>query len=305
MTTVEAGQSDYLPQIQQVVGEAGPTVSLLGGVHGDELEGVLAVRAVAFELSQVPLRGTVRWAAPAHPAAWATDSRVSPDDGLNLARVFPGAPAGSPTERVAAHLTDTLIKGSNLLIDLHSAGRAFDMPLLCGFHSQGRLASQAAAAASAFAAPLTWRHPGSGSGRSLSAAEDLGIPSIYVEGRGGGQIRLEDLHAYRDGVLRVLAHLGMIDHAPPAGPTLVVTGDGNTDEGLMAPCPGYFVMACDVGDRLSAGQLIGSIIDDDAQTLADILADQDCVVMLLRRGARVTTGDTLAIVGNQEGSKPS
>ncbi len=301
MATADAGRADHLPQSPRVVGTAGPTVSLLGGVHGDELEGVLAVRAVAFELSRIPLRGTVRWAAPAHPAAWDANSRLSPDDGLNLARVFPGAAHGSPTERVAAHLTNTLIEGSNLLIDLHSAGRSFDMPLLCGFHSEGRLAGQAAAAAAAFAAPLTWRHPESGSGRSLSAAEDLGIPSIYVEGRGGGQIRLDDLHAYRDGMLRVLAHLGMIDHAPPAGPTLVVTGDGNTDEGMTAPCPGYFVMACDVGDRLSSGQLIGSILDDNAQTLVDIVADQGGVVMLLRRGARVAAGDTLAIVGNREG----
>src|SRR5699024_1395238 len=108
-------------------------------------------------------------------------------------RVFPGDPDGSPTERLAAQLTEELIRGSDLLIDLHSAGRGFDMPLLAGYHSAGPLAQRAGAAARAFAAPLLWQHPSSSSGRSLSAAQALGIPSLYVEGRGGGRLRQRDL----------------------------------------------------------------------------------------------------------------
>lgn len=291
-----------LPVITGITGSAGgPTLALLGGVHGDELEGVLAVRTVADRLGGLPFRGTVVWAAPAHPAAWAADSRVGPADGANLARVFPGDPGGGPTERVAAHLTTGLITGADLLIDLHSAGRGFDMPLLAGYHSAGPLAARAGAAARAFAAPLLWQHPNGSQGRSLSAAEALGVPSLYVEGRGGGRLRQRDLNGYVHGVLRVLVHLGMLRPGdvdiPAAGSVTVVAGDGNTDEGITAPADGFFVTAVEAGDRIRAGETIGTVVDPAGRPLATVAAPTRGVMMLLRRGARVRVGDTLAIVG--------
>ncbi|HET8591681.1 MAG TPA: M14 family metallopeptidase [Nakamurella sp.] len=291
-----------LPQITRLAGRtAGPTLALLGGVHGDETEGVLAARTVADRLADRQFRGTLVWAAPAHPAAWAADSRIGPADGANLARVFPGRADGSPTEQVAAHLTAGLIAGADLLIDLHSAGRGFDMPLLAGYHSAGPLCGRAEAAARAFAAPLLWQHPGGSSGRSLSAASAMGIPSLYVEGRGGGRVRQRDLDCYVNGVLRVLVHLGMLDpdqvDLPAPDPVTVVAGDGNTDEGITAPAAGFFVTATEAGAAIGAGATIGTVVDVDGRALARITAPVDGVVMLLRRSARVQQGDTLAIVG--------
>lgn len=284
----------------EVSGRApGPTVAVLGGVHGDELEGVLAARRIAGLLDPSELRGTVRFAAPAHPAAWHAVTRTSPVDGLNLARVFPGDPLGSPTERVAAALTSQLIAGADLLIDLHSAGEGFDMPLLVGYHADaGTVSQRSAAAAEGFAAPFLWEHPTTAPGRSLSAAAALGVPSIYVEGRGGGQVRGEDLTCYVDGVLRVLHHPGMVDEAPaPTQPVAVkVQGDGNTDGGIEAPAAGYLVTTAEVGDVVSAGAVLGELLGDHGETVAIVRSPGDGVVMLLRRRSRTEVGDTLAIV---------
>ncbi|NJC72948.1 hypothetical protein HC031_24990 [Planosporangium thailandense] len=289
-----------LPDVFEVRGASpGPTVAVLGGVHGDELEGVLAARRVARLLDPAGLRGTVRFAAPAHPAAWSAIRRTSPLDGLNLARVFPGDPLGNPTERVAAVLTSQLITGADLLIDLHSAGEGFDMPLLVGYGADaGDVSERSAAAAEAFAAPFLWEHPTTAPGRSLSAATTLGIPSIYVEGRGGGQVRHADLTCYVGGVLRVLRHLGMIDEAPaPAQPAPVrVHGDGDTDGGIEAGAAGYFVTAVEVGDSVSGGALLGALLDEHGEQVADARSPHDGVVMLLRRHSRTEVGDTLAIV---------
>ena len=109
----------------------GPTVALLGGVHGDEYEGVIAVRWLINHLRSTLISGTVRAVAPAHPTAWGATTRESPVDGKNLARVFPGSSTGSATEVVAYELTEQVIMGADLLIDLHSAGTNFEMPFLC------------------------------------------------------------------------------------------------------------------------------------------------------------------------------
>src|SRR5690606_11943808 len=53
-----------MPEILTVPGQApGPVLALLGGVHGDELEGVLAARRIVRYLRQTPFRGTLRVAA--------------------------------------------------------------------------------------------------------------------------------------------------------------------------------------------------------------------------------------------------
>ena len=43
-----------------------------------------------------------------------------PLDGNNLNRSFPGDPRGSAAERIAAAVTEELIKGSDYVIDLHA-----------------------------------------------------------------------------------------------------------------------------------------------------------------------------------------
>lgn len=304
--------TDALPTVQEIVGHApGPVVSVLGGVHGDEIEGVLAARRLASALEREWLRGTVRIAAPAHPAAWSADSRVSPVDGLNLARVFPGDPHGSPTEQVADALTQRLISGSDLLIDLHSAGQGFDMPLLVGYHAgSGAVCTRSGHAAEVFGAPFIWQHPRASAGRSLSTAAELGIPSIYVEGRGGGQVRKRDLDCYVEGVLRILHDLGMVDPGsaapawvraagertdPPPRP-VVVRGDGDTDGGITADVDGYLVTVAEVGQPVTAGTTLAEVVDGDGGTVATVSSPRDGVVMLLRRRSRITAGDTLAIV---------
>jgi predicted deacylase len=294
-----------LPTIEYVQGKIdGPTIAILGGVHGDEFEGVLACRQIRNILQKSLIKGTVKFAAPAHPAAWNASTRASPTDELNLARVFPGNTSGNPTEQVAAFLTENLIKGADLLIDLHSAGKNFDMALLCGYlDSDPVMSIKSATFAKIFDAPYTWKHSGPPSpGRSISTAEASGIPSIYVEGRGGGQVRTADLETYVDGVLRILHSMEMLDQSSKSPKALIATvsvsGDGNTDEGIVSKTAGYFCTTVEVGSRVAQGDVLGKVIDNEANTCEEILSPSSGIVMLMRRATQVLPGDTLSIVAS-------
>ena len=294
-----------LPTVHTVFGAApGPRVAILGGVHGDEYEGVIAAASLERMFRTDLVSGEVLVAAPAHPAAWIARTRESPVDGANLARVFPGRPDGSPTEQVAHILTEQLIRGADLLVDLHSAGANFEMPFLCGYHGgDDRRGAESRWCADAFAAKFTWNHEGlPAPGRSLSVAYDLGIPAIYVEGHGGRSIRASDLQGYLDGVRRVLHGLGMLIESPsPSNTPVHVLGDGNTDAGIAAPATGYLVVDCRVGDLVSCGDVIATIIDVEGAPLAPIVAPHAGFVMLLRRDARVSAGDTACILASSSG----
>lgn len=291
------------PILTQVQGaRTGPVLALLGGVHGDEDEGVLAVLRVLQELEQRPLRGTLRAVAPANPLAWAAQSRTTPLDGRNLARCFPGDVDGGPTPMLAAGISKEVITGADLLIDLHSAGIRSSLPLFCGY-SVTALAEDSEQAAIAFGAPIIWRHPDPAPGRSLSVAAAQGIPAIYAECTGGGSIRSFELDTYVHGVLRVMTTLGMLPESvgqPEPAKARRVYGNGNLDEGNQSRHDGFFVSAVRPGTVVQDGAEIGRVYDYQGRLLETFRASTQGMLMLLRRQARVQAGEVLFVLANLE-----
>lgn len=279
----------------------GPVLSVLGGVHGDELEGVVAARALIEYLREreASLRGQVRIVPVSNPPAFAARRRTSPIDGANLARVFPGSEHGSITERAAAVITAEVIAGSDVLVDLHSAGADYVMPVFAGCVVGGDVAARSLEATYAFGAPVVWEHDGSGPGRSLSAAFDLNVPSIYVEGSGGGGLVGHDLDVYVHGLHRLLAWLGILDSPldPPVPPIVLRGGDGDVDASLSCGVGGFCITRVHPGQVIASGDLIAEIVDDRGRTAEEVRARRDGTVMMLRRRADVAAGDGIAMMG--------
>ncbi len=93
-TTLDAGQGVALELVAVDGAVDGPTVAVFGAVHGDELEGVAASRAVARNVATALVAGRVLLVPVANPLAFATRTRTTPSDGANLARSFPGTRRG-------------------------------------------------------------------------------------------------------------------------------------------------------------------------------------------------------------------
>jgi predicted deacylase len=286
----------------------GPTLSVVGGVHGDEFEGVAACLALAEDLPRTTFRGRVRLVPVAHEVAHVASQRSSPLDGRNLARTFPGDAAGEPTERLAAALVEHVIVGSDVFVDLHSAGTAYAMPLLVGWGDDGCPAcARSAAAAEAFAAPVLWRHAGPlPPGRTLSAAHDAGIASIYAEASGGGTVSRPQAAMYAAGVRRVMASLGMLtvdarDAVPPAFAPLRLVGEGDLDvPATVAPFDGLCETLVEPLDQLVDGQVVAVVTDPLTGERAEVRSLGRGVVVLARRGARVAKGDNLVVLAQPE-----
>jgi predicted deacylase len=281
--------------------DPGPTVTILGGVHGDEEAGVLAVQIIRERIRRGALalaRGALRTVDVANEPAYAASSRFNPLDQANLARLFPGVADGSSTEQIAHRLSEDVIRGSDLLVDLHSAGQHYSMPRFVGYvATDDAVGNRSAAAAKAFAAPIIWEHPPPiPPGRSLSAAYAMGIPAIYAEGHGGSELSASELKFYVAGVEGVLEHMGMVlgpAAARPSSRRVIRGSGGNLDEGITSRTAGRFVRSVDAGSDVEAGQLIGEIFDDAGRVVEDVRVPRDSLVMFLRRTARVQPGDVI------------
>jgi predicted deacylase len=274
----------------------GPTIAVVGGVHGDEFEGVVATDRLISELEAADLRGRAILVPVAHEAAHFASTRTSPIDGLNLARTFPGRAAGSATEVVADIVRREVIEPADLLIDLHSAGVAFAMPLLVGWTACGCDAcNRGTEAAGAFAAPVLWREPGPPApGRTLTSAHDAGIPSIYAEASGGGTVTVAEAEMYVAGVRRVMGTMGMMDEPPIDNDPIRLVGGGDLDKpSLTSPIDGVCQVFVRVLDDVRPGQLLATVVDPLSGATAEVRSEVEAVVVLARRAARISAGDML------------
>jgi predicted deacylase len=281
-----------LPMLRANGAGDGPHVAILGGVHGDEPEGITAASAIWRTVDLE--RGSMTILPVSNLPAVDAGTRSSPIDNGNLARTFPGNPDGTVTERIAHVLSEDVIRHADFLVDLHSAGQHYAMPMLAGcYAAPDALGARCEAAAQAFGAPVYWAHPDISPGRSLSVALDANIPNLYVECGGGGRVRRSDFRAYVDGVRRILAHLGCLPSLPPPPPpTLRLRSTGDLDTWLTIEVTGLLLEGVGVLDNVKKDQTLGTVVDQfDGSALQELKAPFDGVVIMARRTARVRPGD--------------
>ncbi len=288
----------YIPAIVVRGAEAGPTLLVSAGVHGDEYEGVRAIFETVETIDAQAMRGTLVAVPilnyPAHRAV----ARNHPADGGNLARQFPGRAEGTPSERLAFAFDTEFLALADFYLDLHSGGIRFAMLSMAGYEAadpRGR------AAAEAFGAPVTWGHPVIEPGRTISSARARGIPFLYTEARGAGRIHPDDLLMMRRGIMNLMRHLGMLEGLPeiPA-PPLRLHAIGNTDDGVMATVEGFWMPSVALLEPVRAGQPIGRIVNETGELLAIPEAPAEGLVGLLRELPPVSAGDVLILVATLE-----
>lgn len=273
----------------------GPVLALIGAVHGDELEGPLTLSALIQEIAPNELSGQLILCPAANPEALAASQRCSPSDGGNLARCFPGDLNGQPTEVLAALIAHHVIHPADALVDLHSGGGPLVCPIFAGYADEPSTRDGALALAQAFGAPVIWRHPAPiAHGRTLSEAQSVNIPSIYVEAGGGTAPPQDVLALYAAGVRRVMAHLGMLKTAPEATLTRIyLEGNGDLDAAIMAPVSGLCTCRIDLLDKVAQGDPCFDITDISGAHLATVDAPSDGLAIFLRRSRWVNAGELM------------
>jgi predicted deacylase len=278
---------------------AGPTLAVTAGVHGDEYEGVRTILETYESLNPENMCGDFLAVPVANPPAFWNGTRLSPLDGANLARAFPGKLDGGPTSAIAYVLGNSIIKRADFFLDLHSAGARLLMPTMVGYDAAD---ARSRAAALAFGATVIWGHPEVASGRTISFAKQSGIPWLYTEARGAGRIHPDDLQMFKNGVQNLMRHLHILPGEP--APVKIEThlfGSGDIDESLVATKKGFLIPEVSLLERVRAGQRLGRILNLHSETIEDFYANCDGVVALIRAWPAVVPGDgTFLVTGVSE-----
>lgn len=101
----------------------GPTLGLVGAVHGDAAWGSHVVRTAFEAIDASTLSGTVMAVPVANPVAFESATRTTGQgwntDMNNMNRVFPGSRTGWITQKMAAAISENVIPHIDALIDYH------------------------------------------------------------------------------------------------------------------------------------------------------------------------------------------
>jgi predicted deacylase len=249
-----------------VAGGNGPTVLLTAGTHGDEYEGQIALAKLLRRLQPDEINGRVIVLPMLNAPAARAGRRVSPIDGGNLNRAFPGDPLGGPTAQIAHYISTVLFPITDVFQDFHAGGSSLDYLPFVSIRLSGDdgLDDRALAAARAFGAPrlLVWGH---NPDLRLSTAQSnmQGIVSLGGEFGGGGGVSRSGLTLVERGIQRLLAHLGVIEAAATdVAPALELEVTGR-DDYVYAMSNGLFEPAVELGQTVVAGEICGWLHDID------------------------------------------
>jgi len=276
----------------------GRTLFAVAGVHGDEYEGMAAIRRVAERLEPATMQGRFIGIPVANPMAYEARARIAPLhlDGLNLARVFPGDPFGSPSRMLADRLLRLVLRTvgpDDLFLDFHSGSADVTFAMLIGFRDiPGEQTRRTEEAARHFGIDRVWRIPDSHGPFNAETAR-RGIVTLETETTGRAGCDPADVAVYEGGLWNLLDYLGICQQKEP---TQRCDAAARPSVDVLSPATGFFESARRLHDDVRAGESLGTIVDLFGEAIADVTASIDGTLWALRTMPPARAGELIGTI---------
>ncbi|KXX68475.1 succinylglutamate desuccinylase/aspartoacylase family protein [Flammeovirga sp. SJP92] len=263
----------------------GPVLLLLGGVHGDESNGVAIVRDIIRKKYHKPKSGTVICIPVFNVFGYLNLTRAFPD-GRDLNRMFPGTKNGSLASQFAYTFTKEIAPVVDYVVDFHTGGadRSNFPNIRCDFNEKEEFEL-----AKAFGAPYVM-HSKYIHKSIRETIHKMGKPIILFEG--GKSLHLENdvIDIGVNGALNVMKYLKMHEGEPEfkQGPIYI-----KKSKWLRAPYSGIFESTVKNGEQVTKKQLIGRISDPFGEFEKKIYAPSNSAIFGLNTAPNVNKGDAI------------
>ncbi|MGV3630702.1 MAG: succinylglutamate desuccinylase/aspartoacylase family protein [Bacteroidota bacterium] len=271
----------------------GPTVLLMAGLHGDEINGVEVIRRIIRKGFNKPLKGTIICLPVFNIFGFLNLKRELPD-GRDLNRSFPGSESGSLAAQFAYHFMKEITPHVDYVIDFHtgSAQRNNHPQIRCVFKDKKSLEL-----ARIFNPPLILNS----SYIAKTIRESLskrGKKMLLFEGGKTNSIEELIVEEGLNGVKRFLNHLDMrsfkIDISKDRTPIYL-----DESKWLRSPNSGMFQATVKNGEKVAKGDTIGIVTDPYGKIERKIKATFAGYIICLNESPVVYKGDAIFHIGRE------
>ncbi len=300
VTTVLSGPLDI--GLHTLVGRRdGPTLGLIGCVHGDETLPPMAFKSLLDSIDPADLAGRLVVVPVANPLALAVFDRQTPEQHGNtdLHTVFPGnSEKGNLTNKIALTLCDQVLDHLDAFVDFHSGGSGGRLQNRSDFDETlpRELQDRCLKLCRAFGAPFI--HGNNLARTATSYVNQKNIPTCNAE-VGGAYLSKDDTGEYLSGMVSglrgILTALDMLPGQEPNRPPR---------QGLFSfknrvevnPARGGFLCSefetpADLGRLIEAGTVLGRLVDmHSLKTVQELVAPVDGYLFFSRYSGVVDAG---------------
>ena len=276
--------------------DCGKRISIVTGIHGDELEGQYVCYQVSKRIQEHPelLTGTVDIYPAMNPLGIDSITRGIPAFDLDMNRLFPGSGDGSMTEYIAAEIIRDLM-GSDLCLDIHASNIYLtEVPQIRinELHEKELvpLAEQANV-------DFVWVYGASTVLESTLAysLNSRGVPCLVIEMGVGMRITRSIGDQMTEGIFNLMKTLGIWQGEVGEIRKPVVSADPEEVFLLNASRSGIFVQEARHNTYLKKGDSIGKVIDPlEGAVLEDVVSPEDGLLFTIREYPVVDEGSLMA-----------
>lgn len=296
----------------------GPTLVVVGGMHGDELGSFPVIAEFWSSLDVESLRGTVVVAPVANPLALGAHSRFTPDlhGTTDLHATFPGSPTGTLTQQMAHVITRELIEplgAEDVFVDVHAGGAGGRLQFRVDFdrNVQGTLRERTLHLCRSYGTVLI--HENNLAATASKVANDQGTATVNVEVGGSYLDHETERHFTSRGVagLRSLAaEAGILDRESqsPILPEQQWLYDTENRIEINPRQGGYLrsflTERTDLDQEVAEGQVLGEIIDSfTLEVREQLVAPVVGFLFFTRRSGVVESGAKVYGIARKAGAR--
>jgi predicted deacylase len=263
----------------------GPTLLLLGGVHGDEVNGVAIVREIIANAYNRPVKGTIICIPVFNVFGYLNQSRKFPD-GRDLNRMFPGSSKGSLASQFAYTFTTEIAPLVDYVLDFHTGGADRDnFPnVRCVISERKSLEL-----ARVFGAPFIV-HSDYIQKSIRHTVHKMGKTILLFEGGKSGSLDQSVIKVGVEGALNVMKYLGLQKGKIQVKRAPVVIAESKW---IRAPHSGMFQYMVKNGTKVKRKSILGIITDPFGEFEKKITAPFDCYIYGVNTAPIVHKGDAL------------
>ncbi|MCQ2473271.1 MAG: M14 family metallopeptidase [Saccharofermentans sp.] len=280
-------------------------ISIVTGIHGDELEGQYVCFEVARRIEEAfgNLKGIVDIYPAINPLGIDSITRGIPAFDLDMNRLFPGNIEGNMTEYLAADILKD-VSGSDLVIDIHASNIYLtEIPQIRinELHEDTLVPF-----AKASNVDFVWVHGASTVLESTFAysLNSTGTPCLVVEMGVGMRITKEYGNQLTDGIFSLMKKLGIWTGKTKKPRTPIISSDPDDVSYLNASVGGLFVPEVHHWEELKTGDVIGKIIDPlSGKVLDEIKSPVDGILFTIREYPIVDEGSLVGRLLRKEAYK--
>ncbi len=280
----------------------GKTVLLTAGIHGCEYCSIQAAIELSAQLAPEDISGRVAIVHIANMSGFLERlPAIVAEDGKNLNRVFPGSAAGTHSEKLA-HGISELQSRSDFYIDMHGGDLHERMHPFVFIPGMAEPQVTEAAREAAKALSVETRVRSSATTGAYNSAAIRGVPSLLIERGGNGVWSQDEVDAYKQDIIAVLAHLGVLREGETGG-AQGRRGAGEHQREVTAPVyleadgEGCWYPKVKPGERVPQGTVLGEIRDVFGKTTQVYHAQCEGTILYMTVSLAVKAGTPLVAYG--------